>query len=162
MTQLSLIKNESSTKIIKFFVPGIPKTAGSKSAYPFKKKNGKLGVAVAPANKKQKVWMADVKYFARKAYLGNPVTGPVILCIEFVLPRPKNHYGTGRNAGKLKPWAIDLPHTKTPDRTKLLRAAEDALKGVIWKDDSQVFDGRTIKRYGNKTGAYIKIEILEV
>ena len=40
--------------------------------------------------------------------------------MNFRFVRPKSHYGTGRNAKKLKPSAPPH-HTQKPDATKLLR-----------------------------------------
>src|SRR5437867_2655341 len=67
----------------------------------------------------------------------------VSLDVTFYRPRPKNHYGSKG----LRPSAPDYPTTK-PDRGKTLRAVEDALTGVVWRDDAQVCDGPVRKRYG--------------
>lgn len=66
--------------------------------------------------------------------------------LRFFSERPKNHYGTGRNTGRLKSSAPPYKITN-PDLTKLTRAVEDALTGIIWKDDSQVVQQETMKRY---------------
>lgn len=143
--------------MIKFFVPGRAASAGSKRA--FKTKDGK--VVIAPASKFTKPWMDSVKWFAMKK-VGSMclLEGPLILTITFLLSRPKNHYGTGRNAGKLKLSAPPYPMVM-PDLTKLVRAVEDALTGIIWKDDKQVVEQHTRKRYRDKPGAEILIETLE-
>lgn len=143
---------------IDFFVPGIPATAGSKTGF----YNPKIKrVIMAPANKRQKPWMSHVQACAMKNYSGTPTTGPVKLRLLFHMPRPKNHYGTGKNAGRLKPTAPNK-HTKRPDLTKMLRAVEDALTGIIWKDDSQVHAFQCEKRYTDETpGVGIRIEGLE-
>lgn len=129
---------------IEFFVPGIARPAGSKGA--FKHKNtGKI--IVTHANPKTKVWMDSVKWFAMKeADRMVLLTEAVRLELLFLSDRPKNHYGTGRNAGIIK---SSSPEHKTtmPDLTKTLRAVEDALTGIIWKDDSQVIQQQTEKRY---------------
>ena len=142
---------------IQFFVPGIPATAGSKTPFIYKdKKSGKNRVAMSPANKRQKPWMSDVKMFAAEAYKGDPLTWPIGLYIDFYLPRPKSHYGTGKNSDKLKDSAPNRPITM-PDLTKLTRALEDALKGIIWRDDSQVVSQYIEKHYSNKPGAQVTI-----
>ena len=145
--------------IIRFFVPGIPSTSGSKRGF-VNPKTG--GVIIAPTNsKKQKQWMSDVKKFGKEACGDGPLyLGPVILTIDFKLMRPKNHYGTGRNAGVLKKSAARY-HLKKPDLTKLVRCTEDALKGVVWKDDSQVVRQNVGKYYSSKPGAQVIIECLE-
>lgn len=144
--------------IINFFVPGIPATAGSKRPFIYKsKKDGKQRVAMTPDNKRQKPWMSDVKYYAQKEYPYNPVVCPVMLHLIFTMPRPKSHYGTGRNSETLKASAPSWPTVK-PDLTKMLRAVEDALKGVVWKDDSQVVSQVTLKRYGDRPGVDVMIK----
>ena len=139
--------------MISFFVPGIPATAGSKTPF-VNKKTGK--VSMVPANKKQKPWMAIVRSYAQDAYAGPLFRGAIQLECKFYLPRPKGHYGTGKNADRLKPSAPAYPVGK-PDCTKLLRAAEDALKGVIWHDDAQVVKQVNSKNYGDQPGVEILI-----
>jgi len=75
------------------------------------------------------------------------LAGPLALATEFILPRPKGHYGTGANAGRLKASAEPLPAWR-PDLTKLLRGTEDALTGTLWGDDGQVVFHQAAKRYG--------------
>ena len=149
------MKNET----IEFFVPGKPGTAGSKNPFPIYRKGADgqkifTGKVVAvDANKKKSTWMADVKHFAYQAYQGEPLTGPVSLEIIFVMPRPKNHF---KSNGELKPNA-EIFHGKRPDLTKMLRALEDALTGIIWQDDSCVAATNMQKIYGPNPGAQVKI-----
>jgi Holliday junction resolvase RusA-like endonuclease len=37
--------------------------------------------------------------------------------------------------------------TTKPDLSKLLRAAEDALTGIVWKDDAQIIEARVLKGF---------------
>lgn len=147
---------------IEFFVPGIPATAGSKRPFIYKsKKDGKQRVAMCPDNKRQKPWMSDVKYYAQMAMEGMaPLTGAVKMDVVFGFARPKAHYGSGKNNRMLKLGA-PKHHTIKPDRTKLLRAAEDALKGVVWIDDSQVVAGDVQKVYSNTPGALVSITTVD-
>ena len=129
---------------IEFFVPGICRTAGSKSAF----KNKVTGkVNLTHAGKYSKGWMDSVKWFAMKK-TGRMILweGPIILRLVFRRTRPKSHYRTGRNAGIIKPSAPAYPTSK-PDLTKLTRAIEDALTGIVWKDDAQVVRQETGKVY---------------
>lgn len=129
--------------VTSFFVHGTPKPGGSKRGFYIKKLNR---VVITDANKKTKPWMDSVASAATEAYKGEPVIEPVNLQTVFIFPRPKGHYGTGRNAGKLKASAPKY-HTVKPDRTKVLRSTEDAMKGIVWRDDSQVVAGGTTKVY---------------
>lgn len=127
-----------------FFVPGEAKTAGSKKAFMNPKTHK---IIVTHDNPKTKDWMDSVKWFVMKN-IGRPclLTGPVELILVFYRVRPASHFGSGRNAKILKPSAPRLP-TPTPDVTKLVRAVEDAMKGIIYKDDSQVCHQNNWKVY---------------
>ena len=135
------------------FVPGTPVPGGSK--VPGRTKAGRLFVRDA-AGRRNKTWKFNVAMTARKAMAGPPLTGAVELLITFVMPRPKRHYFTGKRASVLRP---DAPshHTVAPDATKLTRSTEDALKGVVWADDSQVVRQEITKLYGPAPGARIVV-----
>jgi hypothetical protein len=77
-----------------------------------------------------------------------PLTGALELRATFVFPRPKSHFGTGRNAGKLKPSAPALVTTR-PDLDKLVRAIGDALTGVVFSDDAHLAVVHAEKHYGS-------------
>jgi len=77
--------------------------------------------------------------------------------LAFVMPRPKSHYGTGKNAATLKRF-VPSYHTSKPDLDKLIRCVKDALTGVAWKDDSQVCEVVADKKYGETPGVNVEIE----
>ena len=139
--------------MINFFVPGAPATAGSKTGFYNKKLKR---VLMVPANKKQKPWMAQVRAVAVENYSGPVLTGPIKLYLLFTFLRPKSHYGSGKNADKIKESAPEY-HTTKPDLTKLIRAVEDALTSIIWRDDSQVVLHDAEKSYGDTTGVRIGV-----
>jgi Holliday junction resolvase RusA-like endonuclease len=150
---------------VAFFVRGRPQPAGSKRAFPIRRKEGggwiATGkVAVVDDNPKAKGWQAEVAYagvLAMEAIGATvPWDGPLGLAVRFTLRRPKGHFGTGRNARNLKASAAPWPTTK-PDASKLLRAIEDALTGVVWTDDAQVVEQLATKRYGEPEGAHVEV-----
>jgi Holliday junction resolvase RusA-like endonuclease len=134
-----------------FTVHGKAEPAGSKRAFAIKRGGVPTGrVAVVDANPKAKSWQHDVKHSALEAMTGAGlvlVAGPVNVSMTFYTPHPKSHYGTGRNATVLKPSAPRFP-TGRPDSLKLARGTEDALTGIVWRDDAQVVDLDVHKRYG--------------
>lgn len=150
------------SETIKLFVPGLPQSRGSKRAFPFKRKNGKLGVAVSDNNPKSRDWMAVVSDAINQELIRRivackfPLSGPIGLRLTFVMPRPKAHYGTGKNAGVLKLTSPKY-HTSKPDRGKLARAVEDALTLIAYVDDSQVCCGPIEKVYGDRPGVEIEL-----
>ncbi len=135
---------------------GKPEPAGSKRAFPFKRKNGQMGVAVSDANPNAKSWQHCVASAAREVYQGDLLRGPLTLKVFFFLPRCKGHFGSGKNAGKLKAGAPLFPDKK-PDATKLLRGVEDSLTGVVWLDDAQIVKQVVEKHYGEPARAEIVV-----
>lgn len=143
---------------ITFNVHGIPATAGSKRGFPIKRKDGSIGVAMAPDNKRSKPWMASIAYTARQHWSGELLRGAVKLTLVFRLPRPKGHFSTGRNSGHLVRESAPRHPTTKPDLTKLARAVEDALKGVLWADDSQVVEQSFRKEYAEPAGVCVRVQ----
>jgi Holliday junction resolvase RusA-like endonuclease len=139
---------------IDLFIPGIPKPAGSKRGF----YNPKLKrVIITDDNRKSKDWITVVAQVAAEHHDGQPVLeGPLAARFDFFFPRPKGHYGSGRNSSVLKPSAPPFPDVK-PDATKILRATEDALKGILWRDDAQVVTQMVTKRYGPQSGCRIRV-----
>jgi Holliday junction resolvase RusA-like endonuclease len=139
--------------LIRFFVPGVPQPAGSKRAM-HHKQSGKI--IVLDDARKSRPWKERITGIAIDHKPPALLAGPLFLSMSFRMPRPKDHWGTGRNASRLKSWA-PLYHTGKPDLTKLVRAAEDACTGVIWSDDSCIARQSAEKHYGEEPGVYIKI-----
>jgi crossover junction endodeoxyribonuclease RusA len=88
------------------------------------------------ANSAVKVWEQTIRSVAQE-HVEAYTTDPVRVRLRFALPRPKS----------LSRRASFRPHTKRPDVDKLARAALDALTGVIFKDDSQVYALHAAKHY---------------
>jgi Holliday junction resolvase RusA-like endonuclease len=139
---------------ILLFVPGVPVPKGS--AKSFYSPKSKRIVTMQDNRDRQKPWASMISYFAQEA--GCEVSqGPMSLRLSFTMPRPKSHYGTGKNASVLKP-AAPINHTSTPDLDKLIRCVKDALTGVAWRDDSQVCFVVARKAYGDLPGVSMAIE----
>lgn len=136
-----------------FFVSGIPRPAGSKD-YKGSNRRGRA-IIVDSSGDRGKAWRENVAATARASYQGPLFEGPIELQITFWMERPKSHYSSKR---KRKP---DAPfyHTSRPDRTKLLRAVEDALTGILWKDDAQIVSGETRKRYQMAIGPGVSVSV---
>jgi Holliday junction resolvase RusA-like endonuclease len=126
------------------FVSGTPAPQGSKVFY---RKGGmrESSKAVGP-------WREAVRAETQRAMLkavDAPFTGPVKAQLKFIMPRPKGHYRTGRNAHLLRDGAPPWPVGK-PDADKLARAVLDGLTdGGAWKDDSQVVTLLAFKTYAS-------------
>lgn len=97
---------------------------------------------------------ATVAQCASDAWNGEPLmTGPIRLAIVLCVARPRAHYGA---KGSLKLSAPTYPTTR-PDLTKLVRAIEDALTGVIWRDDAQVVSQTVMKIYDEQFSTEVTI-----
>jgi len=148
---------------IGFTVYGQPATQGSKKVVPILKggqpvmKGGRPLTRAVNADPKLGQWRQQVAEVAQREYPGEPYLGPVGLRLIFTRPRPKAHFGSGRNADKIKPSAPPWPISR-PDTLKLARAIEDALTGVVWKDDSQVVCHTLTKVYGERHEVFIFVK----
>lgn len=91
-------------------------------------------------------WREAIGWAARNVYQGEVLDCLLTMSLVFIRPRPKSHYGTGRNERVLKDSAPAAPGS-TPDAGKLARAVEDALSKVIYTDDSLLVDTYHSKRY---------------
>lgn len=85
-----------------------------------------------------------------------PWTCPIHMMVTFDFDRPKSHFGTGKNAGKLKANA-PMWHTKTPDLDNLVKFICDAMNKVFFKDDSQICLISMQKRYSATPRTVISI-----
>lgn len=139
---------------VEFWVPGIAAPGGSKKAFMNPRTNR---IVVTDDCKRNGSWMNRVAMFARQAHHGPPMEGPLHLTMTFRFLRPKGHFRTGKNAGILASRAPEFPIGR-PDLTKLIRAAEDALKGIILRDDSQIVQQTCHKGYGPEAGVWIRVE----
>lgn len=138
-------------------IPGCPAPGGSKRGFYIAKL--KRVVITDAGGERTKNWRATCAESARQQYAGDPLQGPLQVTFVFFMPRPKGHYGTGKNATVLKPNAPTF-HTSKPDATKLVRSTEDALTSIIWVDDSQIAIQRSEKRYGTRPGCRVIVEAL--
>jgi Holliday junction resolvase RusA-like endonuclease len=137
---------------IREFVHGIPKPQPRPRAY---SRGGKAGV-YNPGTADD--WKKAIKLMM-KQHKGTFGDNPIMLSMTFHLPRPKSHYGTGKNMNKLKPSA-PLNHTQKPDVDNMVKAVMDAITDVgVWKDDSQVVSLSADKYWAVlEPGVFIEIE----
>jgi Holliday junction resolvase RusA-like endonuclease len=148
--------------MIRFTVYGEAQPAGSKRQMPVYR--GKKGTRVptgqtivVDANPKAKIWKEQVAREAARAMNGaRLLDGPVRLDVTFYRVRPK---GQLRADGQPRPSAPTHP-TSRPDRTKLLRGLEDAMTGIVWRDDSQVCSGETRKEFGESSRVEVVVSTM--
>ena len=146
-----------SNALFEIFVAGIPQPAGSKKGFVVRNKaTGKSRAIIVDDAKNSRPWKSHISAMVSDAWKAPPLDGALQLDIVFTMPRPASHFGTRKGERYLKPTAPHF-HTVKPDRTKLLRCAEDALLGVLLVDDCRVVAGEAVKVYGEKPGASIRV-----
>lgn len=150
---------ETNTKVgtITFTVFGDPVTQGSTRA--FIHPHLKRAMVTHDNNAKVKGWRSIVSMQAKEAMLQAGIRellrDGVQIEIKFYLARPKNHFGKRGLLGSAPAYPV-----KKPDLDKLTRCIGDALKGVIYGDDSQVVSWTVRKHYGDPPRAEISVEIV--
>ena len=145
--------------VLTTFIPGVPAPQGSKTAV----MSGRRAVLIE-ASKATAPWRATVTAHARQA-MTEQIVGPVRVVCIFYFPRPANHFGTGRNAGMVRPGAPSIYKATKPDLDKLLRAVLDGVTDAgAWRDDSQVAQLSAVKRWADaeKPGGGVHLTISEL
>ena len=102
-----------------FTVRGTPRSKGSFRPITIKRKGGGTRAIMIPANKKSQTWENAIAAAAAEACPHQFMSQPIALTMTFHMARAKGHYGTGRNAGKLKDSAPQYV-TKKPRPVPLL------------------------------------------
>ena len=80
--------------------------------------------------------------------------GPVRCRLQFTFKRPKSHF-TAR--GMLRKGVPAL-HIYKPDVDNLAKFVLDALNGLYYKDDSQIYDLYVHKQYGDTDQVCVELE----
>jgi len=136
--------------VIEFTVYGTPAPAGSKRGFKLKNSNR---VVVTDASKRSKPWQGQVAQRAAEAMAGRQLLdGALEVDVTFYKRRPKGHFGTRG----LRPSAPAFPAVK-PDATKLWRCVEDALTGIVYRDDALIVTQHVRKRYGEPERVEISV-----
>ena len=142
-----------------FYAPGKPAPQGSKKVHRYIKGRAILGESSAAVDPWRKVVAGCARRLQPKQWHAKL---PVSLTLTFVFARPKAHF---RANGNLKDNAPQHCVTRIGDLDKLCRAVCDALTGIAYDDDSQVFSLHAVRRYavGSEShGAHITITTIDV
>jgi Holliday junction resolvase RusA-like endonuclease len=132
--------------IIRFTVFGSPVAQPRTKAQAVVSKTGRMFAHTYEPGKKDspaRQWKSDIKQVAVLYKPPTPYRGPVGLEATFFFPRP------ARLCRKRDP-AGPLPHVCKPDRDNCEKAVLDALKGILFVDDCQVYQGEVRKFYHAK------------
>lgn len=107
---------------------------------------------------KMKAYQRTIAQIARIAMrregLREPLDAPIVLRATAIIAPPASY------SKKRKLALIGAPVAVAPDGDNYLKNVKDALEGVVYVNDSRVFDGRIVKLYGVEPR--LEIEIVSV
>ncbi len=127
--------------LIKFTVYGDPVAQPRQRHAAVRGKGGRVGVRnYTPKDHPVQDFKQAVQLEATRSYIGSPIVGVVGITITFVVARPKSM--RRKNTPMPRVW-----HTVKPDIDNLAKAVFDALKGILWVDDSQIAKATLSKVY---------------
>jgi len=146
-----------STDRIEFFVPGIPRPQGSKTAFV----NRKTGRPIlVETSKHARPWRQEVACAAMQAVAeqGALAGDEFRVEMQFRFPRPKSHLNSAGLVRKGKPTR---PRGK-PDWDKLARLVSDALTHIAVTDDAEIVQGYAEKIYTRGVpGVHVVVTVAE-
>lgn len=139
----------SKKEYVSIWIPGEPVSKGRPRFYTSPK-----GKVITTTPGRTKTAEGVVRTFAIDAYNKELHSGPVRLRIYFGLQIPMS------KSKKYQQSILNKPCLKKPDSDNMLKLIKDSLNGIIWKDDSQVFQTEIIKLWTHEPGTMIEIELI--
>jgi Holliday junction resolvase RusA-like endonuclease len=135
--------------MIEFFVPQEPQGKASPRAVQVA---GRARVIKAP---KTRAYEAQAALFAAQAMSGRPpLENAVRLDLVAVMGIPASWSGRKRAAalaGSVRP-------TRRPDLSNCMKACEDAMNGIVFRDDALVVQATLGKVYGVVPGVHVTVK----
>lgn len=96
--------------------------------------------------------------YAARQHIPEPLSGPIRVGIAFYYPIPKSW--SKRDREEANDHGI-MPVVK-PDIDNCIKGVFDALNKIAWRDDNQVVEQSSFKRYSNAPSIVISIEEIKV
>ena len=131
---------------VTFTIPGKP---WAKQRPRFSRRNGVAFTPKETVSFERTVGQIAMQHFPR------PIEGPVRLNIIAVFEPPPSWSKKKRAEALERPHA---PHTQKPDKDNIEKAICDGLNRIAFVDDAQVFDGRTMKVWGQRAETIVTVE----
>lgn len=146
-----------SGPVFRIWIPGEPVAqARPRFAHIHSKTRGT--VSVAYDEKKSKSSKEYIRMMAAQAWRGQDLLdGPLKMNLVIVRSIPLS-WSLKKQAMALA--RLVLPTTK-PDTDNYVKGVKDALKGVVWRDDSLVCEEHPAKIYGTKPGLCIEVSRID-
>ena len=138
--------------IIEFTIPSIP-VAQPRQRHRVVQSGGRaFATNYTPKADPVNAFKAACQIAARAVHQGPPLDCPIVMDVVFVFPRPASvlkRDGSGR-----------LPHTIKPDRDNVMKSLQDALNGLLYRDDSLIYSGNVSKfRASAIEQAHVEVKI---
>lgn len=137
--------NDKGTKVAELIVLGQPQAQGR----PRFARCGNHTIAYDP-HKDKKSW---IKLQLMEQFKKTPLTGSLVMNVVFYMPIPKC---TSKKKSILM-LSNEIKHTKKPDLDNFLKMILDCCNGIIFKDDSQIWQLNSRKVYGEELKTEINI-----
>ena len=132
--------------VLAFTVPGEPVAKG-------RHRTTSTGQSYTPAKTKKFENLVRLAYSLQHPDR-DPAEGPIELTVRAYFSIPKS-WSKKKQA---EAATEQMKKISKPDMDNCLKAVQDGLNGVAWKDDAQVADSHTSKRYSTRPRVDIIIE----
>lgn len=137
-------------EIIRFEIPGEPVAQGRPRA-------SSTGGRVRMYDpQKSRTYKAHVSEIGKEYAPEKPLEGPLMVRMIFYRRYLKSFTKQERRDAE---DGIKLPISR-PDLSNYAKGIEDALNGIIWKDDSQIVHLSLEKHYAERSYAFVEIQTL--
>jgi Holliday junction resolvase RusA-like endonuclease len=115
-------------------------------------RRGKFVATYNPQETEEGRWLLSARH-----QITGKMDGPIAIKCVFYMPRPKGHYGTGKNKNVLKSGAPKR-HISKPDIDNLQKMVFDCLNQEAWTDDALICEVSARKEYSVYPRTEIEIE----
>lgn len=118
------------------------------------KHTGEPGVMMAITPKRTMTWEEHIRQCASQVFPGPLLLGPIRMEIGILKPIPKSF---SKKKLDLIKQSRCFPQGR-PDLDNYEKSVLDALNNIVWKDDSQVIEKHSFKKYSDYPHVIIVIE----
>jgi Holliday junction resolvase RusA-like endonuclease len=154
--QMSCIQNTPLvTRVESFTVLGNPKPKGRAR---FSKRTGTAYTPETTRTAEETLAARTSAILSQRGLFTGQVwsTAPIVLVARFGLPIPESWPEWRKTAAR----SGELEHVSKPDIDNLEKLLMDALRGVLWKDDTQIAHKFTSKFYSENPSTYVEVKEL--
>jgi Holliday junction resolvase RusA-like endonuclease len=146
----------ASAQVVRIVIPGVPRAWERAGHRIGRNAAGKQFIASYTPNQ-TRAEQGAVKLFATRAMHGqSPLDGPIDLRLCAYMPIPRS-WSQRKQSSAL---AGTIYPTAKPDCDNVLKSFMDAVKAIVWRDDSQVVSASVWKRYSTEPRVVVEVRLL--